>query len=169
MSWTISARNLLAAFLAVSLGGCLQPMYGGLAGGNLRAELAAIKVEPIPDRLGHYLANELTFALNGSGEESAAKYRLYITVTEKVQTPLIDTISGRATAGTVVVDANYRLIPAGGAEPIAQGTAFAAASYDRTSQRFANLRAARDAEIRTAKTLSDQIHTRIASALAGRN
>lgn len=144
-------------------------MYGGPAGASLRADLASIKVEPIPDRIGHYLANELVFAFNGSGAEVQPRYRLLVSVTEKVQTPLVDTISGRATAATVVVDANYRLLPIGGTEPITQGTAFVAASYDRTSQRFANLRAARDAEIRTAKALSDQIQTRIASALSGRN
>ena len=167
--FNLPKKVFVAIAAALSLGGCLQPMYGGLAGQGLRAELAAIKVEPIPDRVGHYLANELIFALNGSGSEAPAKYRLLITVTEKVQTPLIDTISGRATAATLVVDANYKLVPVAGTDPVVQGTAFVAASYDRSSQRFANLRAARDAEIRTAKALSEQIHTRIASALSGRN
>lgn len=161
-------KILPALLLSLGLGGCLQPMYGGLAGNNLRSDLAAIKVEPIPDRIGHYLANELVFALNGSGSEVTPKYRLVISVTEKVQTPLVDTISGRATAANVIVDANYKLIPSGATEPITEGTAFVAASYDRTSQRFANLRAARDAEIRAAKALSDQIHTRLASYLSGR-
>ncbi len=41
----------------------------------------------------------------------------------------------------------------------------AMASYDRDAQRFANIRAARDAEIRAAKTLADQIRTRLAVAL----
>ncbi len=159
---------LAPILLTFSLGGCLQPMYGGIGGDNLRSELAAIKVEPISDRIGHYLGNELVFALNGTGSEITPKYRLVVSVAEKVQTPLIDTISGRATAGTVVVDANYRLTPVGASEPIAQGTAFVAAGYDRTSQRFANVRAARDAEIRTAKALADQIQIRIASALSER-
>lgn len=152
--------------LALALGGCLQPMYGGVGGRALQAELAGIKVEPIPDRVGHYLANELSFAFNGTGAEVTPRYRLHITVAERVQTPVVDTISGRATAATVIIDANYRLVPAGATEPVLQGTAFVASSYDRTSQRFANLRAARDAEIRAAKTLSEQIHTRISSTLA---
>ncbi len=161
--------TILLGVLPLSLGGCLQPMYGGLAGNGLRSELAAIKVEPIPDRIGHYLANELNFALNGTGSDVSPKYRLVISVNEKVQTPLVDTISGRATAATIIVDANYRLIPVNGTEPVAEGTAFIASSYDRTSQRFANIRAARDAEIRSAKALSEQIHIRIASALSGKS
>ena len=96
------------------------------------------------------------------------KYRLIVTVTENAQTPLIDTVSGYPSAANVVVNADYRLIPAGGGEPIAKGHATAVASYDRTNQRFSNLRAARDAEIRDAKTLADQIRTRIAAALAAR-
>jgi LPS-assembly lipoprotein len=42
------------------------------------------------------------------------------------------------------------------------------ASYDRFPQRFASVRAARDAEIRVAKLLADQIRTRVAAHLATR-
>ncbi len=41
-----------------------QPLYGPLsAGGDVAGELQAIEVSPIPNRLGHYLGNELIFAL----------------------------------------------------------------------------------------------------------
>jgi LPS-assembly lipoprotein len=156
----------LAGALTLALAGCYEPLYGGVAGGQLQSDLAAIKIDPIPDRLGHYLGNELSFALNGTGSTVAPKYRLVITPVERVNSPVIDTISGRATAGTIVVDAEYRLMPIAGGDPLAQGVAFTAASYDRTSQRFANIRAARDAEIRDAKALSDQIRTRLAAALS---
>ncbi len=160
------SRLLLLAAVSGMLGGCFQPLYGGSTGAALQAELAAIAIEPVPDRLGHYLGNELRFALNGAGSSVAPRYRLFLTPRERVQSPVIDTISGRATAGTIVVDVDYRLIPAAGGEPVAQGVAFAAASYDRTNQRFANIRAARDAEIRDAKALADQIKTRLAATLS---
>lgn len=161
---------LVTVPLALALAGCgLQPLYAPLAaGGNVAGELQAIKVDPIPNRLGHYLGNELIFAFNGTGSQVPPKYRLSVTVTEVVQTPLIDTVTGYPTAANVVVNADYQLVPVQGGEPIAKGHVTALASYDRTSQRFANLRAARDGEIRTAKTLSDQISTRIAAVLAGR-
>jgi LPS-assembly lipoprotein len=166
-------RALLRVFAAVSTGlslsGCIQPLYGPLsAGGDVAGELQAIAVEPIPNRLGHYLGNELIFGFNGTGSQVPPKYRLFVTVTENVQTPLLDTVSGYPSAANVVVNADYRLILAGGGDPIAKGHATAVASYDRTNQRFANLRAARDAEIRDAKTLADQIRTRIAAAIAAR-
>ena len=156
--------SVFATLLGVS--GCFQPLYAPSGGRDVGSELAAISVAPIADRLGHYLANELTFGFNGGGAEVPAKYKLIIVLRERVQTPLIDTVSGRATAATVMVDADYKLIPIAGGEPLTQGTAFTAAAYDRSSQRFANIRAARDAEIRDAKSLADQIRTRIAASIA---
>ncbi|MDB5570829.1 MAG: hypothetical protein JWN93_2012 [Hyphomicrobiales bacterium] len=159
-------RAFLVGIMALGLTGCFQPMYGGVGGEALVSELRAIKVEPIPERLGHYLGNELIFALNGTGSDVTPRYRLIVNLTQRIQSPLIDTVGGRATSGTIFVDAEYRLVPIGGSEPVAAGTAFSIASYDRSSQRFANLRAARDAEIRDAKTLADQIRTRLAADLA---
>jgi LPS-assembly lipoprotein len=159
----------LVLTLPLALGGCFQPLYGPLAnGGSLEGELQGIAVTPIPERLGHYVENELAFAFNGTGSTVIPKYRLTVTLRERLQTPIIDTVSARATAATVVVDADYVLTPAAGGEAIAKGTAFSAASYDRTSQRISNVQAARDAETRNAKVIADQIRTRISAALASR-
>jgi LPS-assembly lipoprotein len=162
-------RIFAALLIGLALSGCLQPLYGPLsAGGDVAGELQAIAVEPIPNRLGHYLGNELIFGFNGTGSQVPPKYRLIVTVTENVQTPLLDTVTGYPSAANVVVNADYRLMPVGGTEPITKGQATVVASYDRTSQRFSNLRAARDAEIRDAKRLADQIRTRVAAAIAAR-
>jgi LPS-assembly lipoprotein len=162
--------NGLALALPLVLGGCFQPLYGPLAGGgSLESELQAIAVNPIvPDRIGHYLENELAFAFNGTGSTVVPKYRLTVTLRERVQTPVIDTVSARATAATVIVDADYTLAPVAGGEAITKGTAFSVASYDRTTQRISNVQAARDAETRNAKVIADQIRTRISAALASR-
>ena len=164
-SETIPCRWLLLLGLALPLGGCLQPLYGGSGGAELQADLAAIAIDPIPDRLGHYLGDELIYALNGTGSQVTPRYRLTITVAEHVQTPLVDTVTAQATSATVVVDANYKLTHSEGGAPITEGTAFNAAIYDRTINRFADTRAARDAEIRDAQELADQIRTRLAIAL----
>ena len=162
-------RMFAALLIGLALSGCVQPLYGPLsAGGDVAGELQAIAVEPIPNRLGHYLGNELIFGFNGTGSQVPPKYRLIVTVTENVQTPLIDTVSGYPSAANVVVNADYRLMPVEGTEPVTKGQATVVASYDRTSQRFSNLRAARDAEIRDAKRLADQIRIRVAAAIAAR-
>ena len=46
------------------------------------------------------------------------------------------------------------------------GSATGTATYDRGVQRFATVRAERDAEIRLAKTLAEQIKTRLAAGFA---
>jgi len=151
-----------------ALGGCIQPLYGpNVAGGTLATEMQAIKVEPIGDRLGHYVENELIFDLNGTGSSPPPKYRLVVVLHERSATPAVNTFYGQAEAGDINVDADYRLLKiAGSDQPITSGSVTQFVTYDRTSQRISNVRAARDAETRNAKVIADQIRTRIAAALA---
>ena len=159
----------LALTSAVALGGCLQPLYTAPSGGsNVAAEMRAIKVEPVKDRFGHYLANELIFGLNGTGGEAAPKYKLVMSFSQRVQTPILDTVTGRADSATVFTDVNFKLLTFPGDATVIEGVAMGSAGYDRSAQRFANIRAARDAEIRLAKSLAEQIRTRIAAGLATR-
>ena len=163
----LSAGFFFACLLLLS--GCIKPLYGPVGAGTLEAELQSIAVDPIPDRLGHYLANELIFAFNGTGTPGPVKYRLLVVPRERVQTALVDTITGRSDASTIIVDADFRLVPAAGGAAIVLGTVTGAATYDRSAQRFSNIRAARDGEIRLSKTLADQIRIRISAALATRS
>lgn len=161
--------GLLAAASALALSGCIEPLYGPIgAGAPLAAQLQAIAVEPIPERLGHYVRNELIFGFNGTGSEVPPRYRLVVTLRERVQTPIIDTVTLRATSASVVVDAEYRLLALPGDLEIAKGVASSVASYDRFSNRLANLRAARDSEQRDAKVIAEQIRTRVSIAIADR-
>ena len=159
------AAGIVPAFV---LSGCFQPMYGSGVGVDTRAELQSIAIDPVPGRLGHYLTEELRFLLNGTGQEPTPRYRLAVTFTQSGQTSLVDTVTGRATSNSLSVRANYKLLPAMGGEPVTEGYVISLADYDRGSNRYANVRAARDAEIRNAKTMADQIRTRIASTLASR-
>jgi LPS-assembly lipoprotein len=145
-------------------------MYGPTAGAgrDMADELRAIAVDPIPDRFGHYLGNELIFQLNGSGAPAPVKYRLLVTYQNRVQTPIVDTVTGRADSATVWAEVLYSLTPAAGGRPVAEGRVASAVDYDRSANRYANLRAARDAEIRAAKSLADQIRLRVAADLANR-
>jgi LPS-assembly lipoprotein len=84
-----------------------------------------------------------------------------------VVTPIVDSVSGRAQSANLNAQASYKLTTLDGSRTLASGTASASASYERFIQRFANVRAARDAEMRVAKLLSEQIKTRLAGALVG--
>jgi LPS-assembly lipoprotein len=163
---------LCAALIALPLSGCLQPLYAPVAPGidasPLAAELQSIAVDEIPLQLGHYVRNELIFGLNGTGSQPPPRYRLMVVLRERVQTPILDTVTGRATSATVIVDAEYRLITIPGEVEVTKGIAFNIASYDRFSNRFSNVRAARDAEIRDARVIAESIRTRIATVMAAR-
>lgn len=158
---------MIAGAPATMLSGCIEPLYAPQLGHeSLAPQMQAIKVEPIPDRIGHYLTNDLIFALNGTGSTVEPKYRLVVTVHESLSTPIVNTVTGQAEAGSVTINADYQLFKiAGSNEPITQGNVTNFVVYDRTSQRLSNVRAARDAEVRNASVLADQIRTRIAIAL----
>ncbi|MFO1150189.1 MAG: LPS assembly lipoprotein LptE [Alsobacter sp.] len=174
MSWREAPhrRRLLAAalLLPLALGGCnIHPLYGAAAPGDVTTQdkLAGIVIDQVPDRFGHYLVQELGFALDGSGTDSAkARYRLSIKTTESVNSSIVNTITGNATAAYVSGSANYTLTRIGTDEVVYSGSASAIASYTRNEQRFASVRAARDAEIRVAEQLAEQIRNRLAAKLS---
>jgi LPS-assembly lipoprotein len=170
---TAALKRVAVVFLALSslaLAGCnIEPLYGPIgAGAPLKAELEAVAIDPIPDRLGHYVRNELIFGFNGTGSTVSPRYRLAVVLRERVQTPILDTVTTRATSATVIVDADYRLTSIPDGLEVTKGSALAVASYDRFSNRLANVRAARDSEIRDAKAIAEQIRTRVSIALAER-
>jgi LPS-assembly lipoprotein len=152
----------LAGILLLGLSGCIHPMYGANGVNN---KLAEIEVAPIPERVGHYLAEELKFETDGSGNRPSPRYRLTISATSTAVGTIVDIGSQRADAAVVQVNATYSLAEIAGGRAVTSGAVYASASYDRTEQRYANVRAARDAEIRAATVLADQIRTRLAVAL----
>jgi LPS-assembly lipoprotein len=159
-------RAVLAALLLALSAAACRPMYADLGGGRTVAdELAAIDVEEVHGLLGHYLDEELSFLLTGGQPPPASRYRLAITVTERAQTPVADVSTGRAQAATIIVDAKFTLTRISDGTEVMKGLATGSASYDRLNQRFAGLRAGRDAEIRISKLLAEQIKTRIAAKL----
>ena len=165
-------RGLAAVGLTVALSGCeIRPLYGPTTMGvPLADELKAIEIAPIPDRIGHYVANELIFAFNGTGSRTTTpRYKLEVKLKDHVQSPIIDTVTGRATSATVFLDAEYKLTTMDAKKVVTSGTLMQIASYDRFSNRLANVRAARDGEIRDAKVIADEIRSRISTALAFRD
>jgi len=162
---------VVAAFgLALGLAGCFTPLYSEKAHPGLVEDMRAIEVQPIPNRIGHYLAENLIADLNGTGQvASPPKYRLAVKVSTGTQTPTVNSMVSVATSATLTGDADFVLTKVDGGAEVAKGTANAAAAYDRTNQRYSNLRAARDAEIRLARALSQEISLRVASALASKS
>jgi LPS-assembly lipoprotein len=159
----------LVAGLSLGLSACFRPLHGPTASGlSLQTELASIEVPEVewPPQLanaGHYLRSDMIYALNGSGSDVPKRYRLGLVLSESQTSPVVSSETGTATSVT------YTLTSLDGKTVITQGTATSSASFDRFPQRFANIRAARDAEIRLARDLADQIRTRVSAVLATRS
>ena len=168
MSWSRLIGALAALALGGALAGCFQPLYGEASHPGLVEELRAIEVAPIKDRIGHYLGDNLITDLNGTGQTPAPKYRLTVTVSLATTTPTVSSLTNVATSATVSAEASYTLNKIDGGAQVLTGTANAFAAYDRSQQRYNDLRAQRDAEIRLARSLSSEISLRLASALAGK-
>ena len=162
-------RCVWVAALAPLLTGCFQPLYAPslLGDGNGSTKLASIEVADIPDRLGHFLHAELQFQLGGGAIPTAPLYQLAITTRQTTQVALVDRNTDRADSASQLVVATYVMRDRDG-KIVTSGTVTAVASYDRSSQQFANLRASRNAEERAAKLLAEQIRIRISAALVSK-
>jgi LPS-assembly lipoprotein len=168
MSWSRGFGAVAALAVASGLAGCFQPLYSESAHPGLVEDVRAIEVAPIKDRIGHYLADDLTSELNGTGQTPPPKYRLTVKVSTGTSTPTVNSLINVATSATVTGEAEYTLNKVEGGAEVVKGKAVAAAAYDRSQQRYNDLRAERDAEIRLARTLSSEISMRVASGLAGK-
>jgi LPS-assembly lipoprotein len=77
--------------LSVGLSGCFQPLYSQEAQPANVGDPRAIEVAPIPNRVGHYLGENLIADLNGTGQTaSPPKYRLTVTIALATQTPTVN-------------------------------------------------------------------------------
>ena len=168
MSWSRGLGAFAALALAGALSGCFQPLYGEASHPGLVDDLRAIQVAPIKDRIGHYLADNLTTDLNGTGQTPTPKYRLTVTVSLATSTPTVSALTNVATSATVTGEAKYTLNKVEGGAEVLSGTATAFAAYDRFQQRYGDLRAERDAQIRLARALSSEISQRLAAELAAK-
>ena len=182
----MSSRDLVRAFgrpalalsLALGLGGCFQPMYaqrapGGsvlsspAAAGGAATALASIDVLPIAGRAGQKIRNDLVFAFTGGSAPPAPAYRLDVVVqVVAAQTAVVDPFTDRPEVETIGIDAAYTVTQVGTGLPVLTGNAFGRATYSTTRQRFANVRAQRDAEDRATRPIVEQIRARLAGHFA---
>ncbi|MBN9446787.1 MAG: hypothetical protein J0I67_07725 [Bosea sp.] len=159
-----------ALTLAALAGGCFRPLYAdgtvSKVGDNVRNAMLSIEVPEIKGLVGHYLRNELVFELDGGGApDLQKKFRLVATTSETLEVITVDYANGRADSAILVATADWQLLRNGSNEVIASGQSVVRAPYERSTQRFASLRAARDAQIRAAKNLAQLIRARIAADL----
>lgn len=157
----------VAAVLAFALAGCFRPLNGEFGKDNttIASELALVDVEPMPDTLGHFLVQNVLFELNGGALPAKPRYKLTMKATNSLTTPVIDSSSGRADVGSVLTSVRFTLTRIDTGAEIGNGVVNSSATFDRMSQRYSAARARRDAEIRVAQAMAEDIRTRVATLL----
>ncbi len=168
MSWFDRARAGVALAAVAGLSGCFQPLYGEASHPGLVEAMREIDVKPIAGRVGYYLVDDLITDMNGSGATPKAKYRLAITLAQNMTTPTVESQIGVASSVTLIETAVLALSEIDKGEVIYQGQATTSASYDHSLDSYANLRASRDAELRLARELAQEIELRVAAALGAK-
>jgi LPS-assembly lipoprotein len=168
MSWvrTPSRRSALGALLLGALVGC-QPLYApGLLGRDGGSRLDDIEISAIPGRLGHFLRTDLQFAFGGGSLPASPKYRLDVVATPQTRVAVVNIYLTTADSASLLVIASYTLVRLSDGVAVTTGSVSGSASFDRSEQRYATLRASQDAEERAARLISEQIRTRVAASLA---
>lgn len=168
-----SRRSLaLAAALgaAALAGGCFRPLYAesttSTVGGSVRTALRGIELPEIKGVIGHYLRNELAFEFDGGNEPDAPKtLKFDATITESIDVITVDYANGRADSAVLVATATWKVTRIGSGEVVSSGVSSVREPYERSSQRFATVRAARNAQVQAGKNLASLIRGQIAADL----
>jgi LPS-assembly lipoprotein len=155
-------RSFLLALCAVALAGCgFQPLLGR-AGDSSDAieQLAAIRIEPIPDRSGQVLRNALLDRLTPQGQTQASRYVLRIRLQEPRQTILLrrDDIISRSSYSA---QASYELRDAQGQRLFSGGSSFTT-DYEIATSEFATRTSLENARDRVMELVANDIRNQLA-------
>lgn len=167
----VLAVSLCAGIAAISAGCAdgsgFKPLYGSAATGGAGANerFAALDVAPIPGRVGQRIRNELIFQSTGGGAAPPSEYRLEVAIRESVSSTLVK-VDGNASGQVYNLDASFRLVRIADKSIVAEGKSYGRAGFERLTSTFANVRAREDAENRAAKTVADELRTRLMAYLS---
>lgn len=165
MSWSRRGLcRLLAAAPLAGLVGCgFQPLYGSKGAGDpgAAAELAAVRIDPLTERVGQQLHNFLRDRLNPYGQPVSPSYRLKVALVE-TRTELGVQRDETASRANLRLDADFALLDAAGEQQLFQGRSSSTTSYDVLRNPFATTVSEEDARERALREVADDIHTRLA-------
>jgi LPS-assembly lipoprotein len=156
MAFSVAA-GLAALGLLAACG--FRPLYG-TPQHPILPELAAIKVTPIPDRIGQQLRNMLYDRLTPKGEPRRPRYTLHVrlkTVKQSLGIQEDETV----TRANLIVRADYVLRGARDGTQLIKGVSRSTTSYDVVESDFATLAAEADAERRALTVIRDDITARL--------
>ncbi len=156
-------RLLLAvgAVLALMLPGCgWEPLYADPQSGPASADLRAIRVDPISERIGQDLELALRAALNPTGEPTPPRYRLQTTLSVVLSNLGIQS-QGTGTVGRLDVIATYHLLDFHSGAILQSNTIHVQNSFALNPNQYSTVVGQNDAGVRSVAELNQEIVTRL--------
>ncbi|MDR6631617.1 LPS-assembly lipoprotein [Phyllobacterium sp. 1468] len=149
-----------------------SPTVTGSVNDNIRSRLATISINQPGDRVTQEVRNNLIFLFaGGAGQPASPAYSLTLSVASRdlslllVQNATNDK-SGQPTAGSMRMTGSYTLTRLSDGKVVGSGTRIVTADYDAPRQRYAVLRAQRDANNRAARELAETLNLAVAQDLS---
>jgi LPS-assembly lipoprotein len=162
-SKAVSRRPFLALLcgLPLLLAGCgWQPLYADPQTGPADADLRAIRVAPIPERIGQRLEIALRDALNPTGIPTPQRYVLHTTLTV-TRADLGIQAQGLATLGQTDVYATFVLSEIKSGKELLTNTIHSANAFNIVPNGYATTVAQDDSDVRTVADLQREIVARL--------
>jgi LPS-assembly lipoprotein len=161
--------HAMVVALLLALSGCgWTPLYANHASGPAAADLRAIKVDPISDRLGQRLEMALRDSLNPTGEPTVPRYRLQTGLSYSLSNlGLIS--SGTATFGRVDLYATYHLIDLKNGTVLLTNSVHTQDSFVLNPNQYSTVVAENDSGVRGVVQLNEEIVTRLTLFLQSRH
>jgi LPS-assembly lipoprotein len=163
MSWRDHSRRIVIFGLFAGLVGCgFQPLYGrmGDADTNVVGHMAAIRIGPIPNRLGQLLRNALQDKLTPRGRPTKPLYRLDVSLAEN-RSDLVILQDATSTLAKLRIGSKYVLIDVASNQPLTRGVSASTTVFNIVESNFANINAQADARARAVNAISDDIRLRL--------
>jgi LPS-assembly lipoprotein len=154
--------------LLLALSGCgWTPLYADPQSGPASAELRAIHVDPIPERIGQRLELALRNSLNPTGIPTKERYELQTSL--RFSLSALGLISaGTSTIGRVDLVATYKLIDMKSHAALLTNTVHSQNSFELNPNQYSTVVGEYDAAGRSVVELNEEIVTRLTLFLQDR-
>jgi LPS-assembly lipoprotein len=151
----------LGAVLALSLPGCgWEPLYADPQSRPASADLRAIRVDPISERIGQRLEIALRDSLNPTGIPTPQRYRLQTTLSVVLADLGLQT-QGTSSLGELDVIATYHLLDIHSGAVLTTGTVHVQNTFALNPNQYSTVVGQKDAAVRCDTELNEEIVTRL--------
>lgn len=157
----------MAIVALTALGSCgFKPLYGTQATSVNNKALSQVRVKPMRDRIGQLLYTHLTKSFHARGRARKPLWLLVISLNKR-----LDRVGIRkdetATRVNVTFEAKFQLINLSNRRVAFRGRSVSTNSYDILKSRYGTIASEKNLDGRAARSLGENIKTRVAIFLAG--